>query len=166
HREPGGDEPGRAGPVLRDALDRIPGGVPLGAAERLEAGQQHGGHGAMLVPRNVESAERTRRDGGTMVECIHGLMVESCDVCSPKAPPVRPRSARVRPAPGPTVRASRAAASRPAVVNPGARRILHLTHLRNLPGILGIGRILADAAGAAPDVDLTATDTQIGRSHV
>src|SRR5690606_41309770 len=72
----------------------------------------------------------------------------------------RPLRARVHAAPGPTVRASRAAAIRPSVMNPGARRILHLSHLRNLPGILGIGRILADAAGAAPVVDLSAPDTR------
>jgi hypothetical protein len=45
-------------------------------------------------------------------------------------------------------------------VDAGARRIFHLTHLRNLPGIVAAGRILADAAGAQPIVDLSSADTR------
>jgi hypothetical protein len=46
------------------------------------------------------------------------------------------------------------------VVDAGARRIFHVTHRRNLPGILTAGRVLSDAAGAHPVVDISAADNR------
>lgn len=48
----------------------------------------------------------------------------------------------------------------PVAVDSGARRIFHVTHQRNLPGILGAGRVLSDAAGARPVVDISAPDNR------
>ncbi|WP_133411757.1 DarT ssDNA thymidine ADP-ribosyltransferase family protein [Agromyces badenianii] len=53
-------------------------------------------------------------------------------------------------------------ASRPAIASDAPRldlkamRIYHVTHIDNLPPILDAGALLADAAGAAPVVDLAA----------
>lgn len=51
----------------------------------------------------------------------------------------------------------------PAVVDHGARRIFHITHQRNLESILGAGRILADAAGAVPVVDISSSANREAR---
>ena len=103
-----------------------------------------------------------------MSECIHGLETDRCDVCAPRTPgsatrtaplrkPVRTRPAR-KPAP--------IASSTPVAVDPGTRRIFHVTHLRNLPGILAEGRLLSDGAGAKPVVDISAADNRELRREV
>jgi hypothetical protein len=51
-------------------------------------------------------------------------------------------------------------------VDPGTRRIFHLTHLKNLAGILSSGQILSDAAGARPVVDISATDNRLLRREM
>lgn len=90
-------------------------------------------------------------------ECIHGLELARCDACSPRTPPPAP----ARPARTPVQRkASSISSSRPITVDSGDRRIFHLTHRRNLGGILAAGRLLADTAGAEPVVDISAPDNR------
>lgn len=45
-------------------------------------------------------------------------------------------------------------------VDAGAHRIFHVTHRRNLAGILAAGRVLSDAAGAQPAFDASASDNR------
>lgn len=94
-------------------------------------------------------------------ECIHGLDAGHCDICNPKpkaepTPVVRaaPRQPRARLSSAPITRKA-PVAKRP--VDVGEQRIYHLTHVSNLPGILELGSIAADAYGAAPAVDLSST---------
>lgn len=96
-------------------------------------------------------------------ECIHGLETARCDLCSPrKAPP-----AQVKPPRAPAQRkAAPISTTKPAAVDTGARRIFHVTHRRNLPGILLAGRVLSDAAGARPVVDISAADNRELRREV
>lgn len=123
----------------------------------------------MLVARNVRSAATTALPWkGHMTECIHGLEIERCDACSPRERPAgdRPLSAarvtRARPARKTTPIAS----TKPVAVDPGTRRIFHLTHVRNLPLILEAGRVLSDAAGAVPAVDISTSDNRELRREV
>lgn len=53
-----------------------------------------------------------------------------------------------------------------SAVDPGTRRIFHVTHVKNLEGILAEGGILADAAGASPVVDISAADHRTARRRV
>lgn len=95
-------------------------------------------------------------------ECIHGFVDGLCATCNPKPVPesavavkAPPRS-RAAAAPKATVRSLRAAARIPAGAAPAdlalEQRIYHLTHIRNLPGILADRAILA---GATPTVDIS-----------
>lgn len=105
---------------------------------------------------------------GRMSECIHGLEMDRCDICAPRdqdraaRTSQSPKPARARP----TRKSAPIASSAPVAVDPGARRIFHLTHVLNLPGILAHGRVLADAAGAKPVVDISASDNRELRREV
>jgi hypothetical protein len=98
-------------------------------------------------------------------ECIHGLDGELCALCFPPAAPVAPtapaarapRASRARTAEAPTALRTVAtpittgtAKTKRQDDNVGEQRIYHLTHIRNLPGILATGRLLADTNDAAP----------------
>ena len=99
-------------------------------------------------------------------ECIHGLDGELCALCFPPAAPVAstapavraPRASRARTAEAPTALRSVAAPITTGTAktkrhddNVGEQRIYHLTHIRNLPGILAAGRLLADTSDAWAD---------------
>lgn len=98
-------------------------------------------------------------------ECIHGLDIARCDVCSPRTPPPTAQAAKPPRAPA-RRRAASIARTTPATVDAGARRIFHVTHRRNLPGILEAGRVLSEAAGASPVVDISAADNRELRREV
>ncbi len=91
-----------------------------------------------------------------MTECIHGLEFALCDICSPKpvavAAVTRPptRSAGTAPTTRPAARKPSGAAKAP-VRSLAEQRIFHLTHLRNLAGILADDAVLA---AATPEVEL------------
>ena len=87
----------------------------------------------------------------SVAECIHGLDVPLCDICYPKTPVERPRSASVRtppprtsavrstPTTGLTPRATRTS------ITEATQRVFHVTHVRNLEEILTSARLLAHA---------------------
>ncbi|MDF2573784.1 MAG: hypothetical protein K0S05_696 [Agromyces sp.] len=103
-------------------------------------------------------------------ECIHGFDDGLCAICFP---PPEPEPKRVIAPPRPT-RSTGSPSSRPArparrvagaasartlheaPVDPKTVRIYHVTHVDNLASILGEGALLADRAGAAPAVDVSA----------
>lgn len=117
----------------------------------------------MLVPRNVDLAgNRTLWLGETMTECIHGLDTERCDACAPRKPVATDLSAgAVKPTRARAQRSSRSSAStNQAAVDPGTRRIFHLTHVKNLEGILAAKQILSDAAGAKPVIDISSPENR------
>lgn len=105
-----------------------------------------------------------RNEADVSAECIHGLELALCDVCSPRVAPQPPTStARARPTRASSGRApsSRASTSRPRAgraATPSAptpvleQRVFHVTHLENLEGILDAGGLLA---GARPAVDVS-----------
>ena len=109
------------------------------------------------------------RSGGLRltVECIHGLAAGLCDQCFPKpttdkqagapASTVRPRVIRKL---ATQRRTAPMTADKPAVVDAGAKRIFHVTHVRNLSSIVSSGRLFADAAGAAPIVDISSPENR------
>ena len=114
-------------------------------------------------------------------ECIHGLDGELCALCFPPAAPVAstvpavraPRASRARTAEAPTALRT--------IVTPittgtaktkrhddtvGEQRIYHLTHIRNLPGILATGRLLADTSAdweQRPVVDISSSANRDAR---
>ena len=90
-----------------------------------------------------------------MAECIHGLEIPLCDICYPKIAPEKPRAVRAAAAP----RAPRAASVRTSrkSVNAGDQRIYHVTHIRNLEGIVSAGALRVDAA---PAVDVSSDLTR------
>lgn len=102
-----------------------------------------------------------------MVECIHGFDQGMCDICFPRQAP-EPVAVATAPAartatrtPRPKRRVPGAAAAHPAgrpVPAPpfGARRLYHVTHLKNLESILLDGEVRARASGFEPDVDVAA----------
>ena len=101
------------------------------------------------------------------VECIHGLDEGLCDLCYPKpAPEVEPRAARTAPrraALSSTTKTATKAAPRTPIVSVGDQRIYHVTHIRNLAGILASGCLMADASDAwtsRPTVDISSADTR------
>lgn len=115
-------------------------------------------------------------------ECIHGLDLDRCDVCSPKPAPTPAASASVprarspRPLAGRTARDGgtssgaprRSAAAQPAKkpIAIGEQRIHHLTHIGNLAAILANGGLRADAGGAwetGPEVDISSPGNREAR---
>jgi len=105
-----------------------------------------------------------------VTECIHGLELERCDVCSPAVAPARPPAQRVQP---PTARrpaartpssgtrsapARRAPAGAP--VDVGRQRLHHVTPIANLAAILGSGALIA---GAEPPVDVSSPENRAAR---
>ena len=114
-------------------------------------------------------------------ECIHGLDGELCALCFPPAAPVAstvpaaraPRASRARTAEAPTALRSVVAPITTGTAktkrhddNVGEQRIYHLTHIRNLPGILATGRLLADASDAweeRPVVDISSSANRDAR---
>lgn len=89
-----------------------------------------------------------------MSECIHGLEKGHCDLCYPKPKPDEaslPVKAVRR-----STRAPRKSTAPPTPpVSVREHRIFHVTHMRNLAGIIETGKLLADAHGAAPAVDIS-----------
>lgn len=83
-----------------------------------------------------------------MPECIHGLEIPLCDVCYPKEKPVVPRPAKVT---APRTPRGAAVSSRRSVA-PATQRVYHVTHLRNLAGILRSGELRARAES---EIDLS-----------
>lgn len=79
-------------------------------------------------------------------ECIHGFEGRACDFCYPKAPPEPQPAAAARRKAAKRVVASATVKKR--LVDVGEQRIYHITHIDNLPGILGDGHLLADASGS------------------
>lgn len=103
-----------------------------------------------------------------MTECIHGLELERCDACAPRTNAVSERSARSL---TPTrarssQKPSRIASTPPKITDPGARRIFHLTHVSNFESILTAGRVLSEADGARPTVDISTADNRQLRREV
>ncbi len=89
-----------------------------------------------------------------MTECIHGLEIPLCDICYPKAAPERPRVSR--PAAAHTPRAGSATTTRTSV-KAGEHRAYHVTHIRNLAGIVSRGALGVDAS---PAVDVSSELTR------
>ena len=121
--------------------------------------------------------EREPHDEGFHLadECIHGFDDGLCAICfPPPEPEARPVVAAPR-----TRGAGGGRATRPAArvagsaragaslmdtpVDPKTVRIYHVTHVDNLASILGEGAVLADGAGAAPVVDMSAPDARVFR---
>jgi hypothetical protein len=114
-------------------------------------------------------------------ECIHGLDGELCALCFPPAAPVAstvpavraPRASRARTAEAPTALRTVVAPITTGTAktkrhddNVGEQRIYHLTHIRNLPGILATGRLLADSSdawGTRPVVDISSSANRDAR---
>jgi hypothetical protein len=116
-------------------------------------------------------------------ECIHGLEGGLCALCFPKAAPEMaatvpaPRASRAKAAakapslrsspsprtvtlggPKPVRAASTVITTKSPLDNVGEQRIYHVTHIRNLAGILNSGCLLADASEAwqaRPTVDIS-----------
>jgi hypothetical protein len=96
-----------------------------------------------------------------VTECIHGLELDRCDVCSPKPVPVPEpapaRSTRAVRQPSGSLSAPRRTASTAKLkpINISEQRIHHVTHLSNLAAILTSGLLRSDAAGAEPTLDMS-----------
>ena len=103
-----------------------------------------------------------------MTECIHGLDAERCDACAPRKPTsADSKAGAVKPTRARPQRSARVGASTKHVaVDTGTRRIFHLTHVKNLEGILAQKQILSDAAGANPVIDISAADNRELRREV
>ncbi len=109
-------------------------------------------------------------------ECIHGFDDGLCAICfPPKEPEPRPVAAAAprtrsaggtrasRPAPRVAGSARVGASLVDTPIDPKTLRIYHVTHVDNLAPILGEGAVLADGAGAAPVVDMSAPDARAFR---
>jgi hypothetical protein len=99
-----------------------------------------------------------------MAECIHGFDEGLCDICFPKAAPVRPVASRVSSrATGTTARREPRASAAPRVRTPAPalldQRVYHVTHVSNLASILADGALVAPAL-ASPSVDVSSALTR------
>ncbi|PPH23915.1 DarT ssDNA thymidine ADP-ribosyltransferase family protein [Rathayibacter toxicus] len=105
-------------------------------------------------------------------DCIHGLNIALCDVCSPAKLAESPTRSTRTPARVPGT--SRAATARAAArekplptVKVAAQRIYHVTHLDNLEAIVAAGALLADEKlDERPEVDISAPTTREHRRAV
>jgi hypothetical protein len=106
-------------------------------------------------------------------ECIHGFVDGLCATCNPKPVPEtvsasRPAArSRVAAPPRATVRSLRAAARIPVGSVPAdallEQRIYHLTHLRNLAGIIEQGALVA---GTLPVLELSPAELRPERAEI
>jgi len=102
-----------------------------------------------------------------VTECIHGFEAGLCDICFPRTAPAaataRAKTPTARQRTATTARGTTATIRRPAApavpaLPPFAtRRLYHLTHERNLLGIVADGAI---RAGAEPEVDVSSATTR------
>ena len=108
-------------------------------------------------------------------ECIHGLDIALCDVCSPaKLPEPQGRTRAPVRVPGTSRAATARAAARGTArekplpqVDIAAQRIYHVTHLDNLEAIVAAGAVLADQSlEGRPAVDVSAETTREHRRAV
>ncbi|MEC5184789.1 hypothetical protein RCH12_002259 [Cryobacterium sp. MP_3.1] len=117
-------------------------------------------------------------------ECIHGLDGELCALCFPPAAPVAPTVPAARAPRASRARTPEAPTALRTIVAPittgtartkrhddkvGEQRIYHLTHIRNLPGILATGRLLADTSADwtdRPVVDISSPENRSARRDV
>ncbi len=126
-------------------------------------------------------------------ECIHGLEGGLCALCFPKAAPEitavapAPRASRAKASRAPSLRSSPsprtvtlgapkpvgsvkvAGPTKGVADNVGEQRIYHLTHIRNLAGILESGALLADTSAAwttRPAVDISSGPNRDARRTV
>ncbi|PPH15437.1 hypothetical protein C5C36_01750 [Rathayibacter sp. AY1G1] len=130
--------------------------------------------------RNVVPAEepraRAQKESRVPTECIHGLDIALCDVCTPKKLPEQVGRATRAPArvPGTSRAATARAAARGTArekplpkVDIAAQRIYHVTHLDNLEAIVAAGAILADQQlQERPAIDVSAETTREHRRAV
>ena len=91
----------------------------------------------------------------TVPECIHGLEIQLCDICSPKAPPEKSLVARRVVVPRAT-RVSGVRTSRKSI-DPARQRVYHVTHIRNLELVLDFGLL---SGSASPIVDVSSPLTR------
>lgn len=108
-------------------------------------------------------------------ECIHGLPIDRCDICTPKTRPApstsatrapRARATRSGRSGEATPRRTAGAASKTKPVILSEQRVHHLTHVDNLTGMLVDGVLHADAAtswDARPEIDISSPDTREAR---
>jgi hypothetical protein len=101
-----------------------------------------------------------------VTECIHGLELSRCDLCSPKVlpkpepgarPATRTKSQRI------SAGGTRTAAGSKRLVSVGEQRIHHVSHVSNLEGILHSGGLFADACDAwtaRPALDVSSQDNR------
>jgi hypothetical protein len=85
-------------------------------------------------------------------ECIHGLELALCDICSPKAMPERPKP--VRAAAGRSARVAGAVSQSRRSLVVGPQRVYHVTHVSNLERIIEAGAI-DTAIDATPALDVS-----------
>jgi hypothetical protein len=101
-----------------------------------------------------------------VTECIHGLELSRCDLCSPKVLP-KPEPG-VRPAPRTKSQrmpagSTRTTAGSKRLASVTELRIHHVTHVSNLEGILHSGALFADACdswASRPQVDVSSQDNR------
>lgn len=108
-------------------------------------------------------------------ECIHGLDIALCDVCSPaKLPEPVGRTRAPARVPGTSRAATARAAARGTArekplpqVDVAAQRIYHVTHIDNLEAIVASGALIADQhLTERPAVDVSAETTREHRRAV
>jgi hypothetical protein len=107
-----------------------------------------------------------------VTECIHGLELSRCDLCSPKVLPkpdlstTTTRARTPRPLASSTPRRSTPPASKTQPLNVNEQRIHHVTHISNLDGILTSSGLVADASdarSARPTVDISSESNREAR---
>ncbi|PPI73056.1 DUF4433 domain-containing protein [Rathayibacter rathayi] len=150
-----------------------PGGHRYAADRRRWDARTPRSRNVVLAP---ESRDRAQKESRVPTECIHGLDIALCDVCSPAKLPEPVGRATRAPArvPGTSRAATARAAARGTVrekplpeVDIAAQRIYHVTHLDNLEAIIAAGAILADQQLVErPAVDVSAETTREHRRAV